>query len=55
VNTSVITCRLELKIHVDDMIGAIPVKFHGLVLTKEFTFVPKDSPGIAPWIIDVKV
>jgi hypothetical protein len=55
VNTSVITYRLELKIYVDNMMCAIPIKFHSLVLTKEFTFVPKDSPGIAPWIIDVKV
>jgi hypothetical protein len=55
VNTSVITCGLELKIHIDDMIGSIPIKFHGLVLTKEFTFVPKDSPGIAPRIVYVKL
>jgi hypothetical protein len=50
-----VTCGLELKIYVDDMIGSVPVEFHSLVLADEFTFVPKDSPSIAQWIVDVKV
>jgi hypothetical protein len=51
----VVTYGLEIKIYVDDMIGAIAIEFHGLVLANESTFVPKDSPSIAPWIIYVKL
>jgi hypothetical protein len=51
----VVTYRLEIKIYVDDVIGAIPIEFHGLVLANESALVPEDSPSIAPWIIDVNV
>jgi hypothetical protein len=51
----VVTCRLEIKIYIDDVIGAIPIEFHGLVLADGSAFVPKDSPSIAPWIVYVKV
>ena len=49
--TAVVTYRLELKIHVEDMIGAIPIKFHGFVFANESAFIPKDLPGIAPWVV----
>jgi hypothetical protein len=55
VKTAVVTYRLELKIHVEDMMCAIPIKFHGLVLANESALVPEDSPSTAPWIIDVNV
>jgi hypothetical protein len=47
--------RLEIKIYVDDVIGAIPIEFHGFVFANKSASVPKDSPGIAPWIVYVKV
>jgi hypothetical protein len=46
-----ITHRLELKIHVEDMMCAIPIEFHGLVLANESASVPEDIPSIAPWIV----
>jgi hypothetical protein len=51
----VITYRVEIKIRIDDVIGTIAIELHSLVLAKEFTFVPKDLPGIAPWIVHVEV
>jgi hypothetical protein len=55
VKPTVVTCRLDLKIHVDDMIGAIPIEFHRLVLANESALVPKNGPGVAQWIVYVKV
>jgi hypothetical protein len=55
VKTAVVTYRLELKIHVEDMMCAIPIKFHGLVLANESALVPEDCPGIGPGIVYVKV
>jgi len=51
----VVTYRLELKIQVEDVIGAIPIEFHSLVLANESALVPKNGPGIAQWIVYVKV
>jgi hypothetical protein len=51
----VITHRIELKIQVEDMMCAIPIKFHGLVLANESASVPENSPSTTPWIIDVNV
>jgi len=47
----VITYRVEIQIYIDDVIGAIPIEFHSLVLANESTFVPKDLPGLAPGIV----
>jgi len=55
VKTTVVTCRLDLKIHVDNMMCTIPIKFHSLVLADESASVPKNGPSIAQWIVDVKV
>jgi hypothetical protein len=51
----VVTCGLEIKIYIDDVIGTIPIEFRSLVLAKKFIFVPKDVPSIAPGIINVKI
>ena len=53
--TAVVTYRLELKIHVEDMMCAIPIEFHGLVLANESALVPEYGPSTTPWIIDVNV
>jgi hypothetical protein len=49
-----VTHGLEMKIYIDDVIGAISVELHGLVLAKKFIFIPKDIPSIAPWVGDIK-
>jgi hypothetical protein len=46
---------LKIKIYIDDVIGVIAIKFHSLVLANGSASVPKDSPSIAPWIVDVKL
>jgi hypothetical protein len=51
----VVAHRFDLKIHVDDVIGAIPIEFHSLVLADKFALVPKNGPGIAQWIVYIKV
>jgi hypothetical protein len=51
----VVTCRLKIKIYIDDVIGAIAIEFYGLVFTKKTAFVPKDLPGLAPGVVYVKV
>jgi hypothetical protein len=51
----VVTSRLEIKIYINNVIGAIPIEFNGLVLANESALVPKDSPCITPWIIDIKL
>jgi hypothetical protein len=51
----VIACGLEIKIRIDDVIGAIPIEFHGLILANESALVPKNGPGIAQWIVYIKV
>jgi hypothetical protein len=43
----VVTRRLDLKIYVDDMMCAIPIEFHSLVLANESASVPKNGPSIA--------
>jgi hypothetical protein len=54
-----VTCRLEIKIYVDDVIGSIPIKFHGLIsvviLADKSTSVPEYFPSTAPWIGNSKV
>ena len=52
---AVVACRLEIKIYIDDVIGAIAIEFHCLVLADESASVPKNGPGIAQWIVYVKV
>jgi len=49
-----ITRGPEFKIHINDVVGAISIELHGLVLAKKFTSVPKDIPSIAPWIGDIE-
>jgi hypothetical protein len=50
-----VTCGLEIKIHIDDVIGTVAIEFHGLVLADKFALVPKNGPGIAQWIVYVKI
>jgi hypothetical protein len=54
-HTAVITHRIEIKIYVNDVIGTVAIKFHGLVLANESASVPKDGPSTAPGIVYVKV
>jgi hypothetical protein len=54
-STAVVTCGVEIKIYIDDVIGTIAIEFHGLVLANESALVPKNGPDIAQWIVYVKV
>jgi hypothetical protein len=47
----VIACGFELKIHVDDMMCAVSIEFHRLVLANESASIPKNGPGVAQWIV----
>jgi hypothetical protein len=51
----VVTCGLEIKIYVEDMIGAISIEFYSLVLANKSAFVPKDIPSITPRITNIKI
>jgi len=46
---------LEIKIYIDDMISAIAIEFHSLVLANGSASVPEYFPSIAPGIVDVEV
>jgi hypothetical protein len=54
-----VTCGLEIKIYVDDVIGSVPIEFHNLIsvviLANESTSVPEYFPSTAPWIGNSKV
>jgi hypothetical protein len=51
----VVPHRLEIEIYIDDVIGAIPIEFHCLVLADGSALVPKNGPSIAQRNVYVKI